>query len=250
MNLAYLEIDYDRSSFDAMEPQLREAFTERLVFSWLYHEHALEGIVLTQEDITRALSGQPARNYCDGRVQKSLKRMHGLVHMLLDQPRQTRPALGLEWLKDMHAALCDAGAEEAGRYRKRDTSPGVYNLDVVPSASISYYLHKFLDLYHDELRKAHPVRAAAMAHWEFMKVFPFDERTGFVGRLMLNDLLVKNGYAPAIIHAGDRHLYFSALNGHRSDLVPVIVEAVGATNAAADAFSRASCAPSPRRAAY
>ena len=148
-----------------------------------------------------------------------------------------------------HAARCEDGEEEAGRYRKRDTSPGVYNLDVVPSQSISYHFRKFLDVYESELLDAHPVRAAALAHWELMKVFPFDERTGLVARLMMNAILIRHDYPPAVIHASDRQTYFAALNGHKVDMIPVVVEAVSSTISAATAFSASQIATIGHRAA-
>ena len=85
MNLAYLEIDYHRSAYDAMSEQLRATFMDRLVVSWLYHEHALEGVVLEEEDIWRALSNHPCRSYCDRQIHKQIRRMYALFHQLLDE---------------------------------------------------------------------------------------------------------------------------------------------------------------------
>lgn len=237
MTLTYLEIDHQRSHYDRLSGPARDAFTDRLIFSWLYHDHALEGVVLTDQDIWRALSGQPVRNYCDGLIQKSLLRQREIALSFFNPA--TRPEeLSMELIKDLHARLCDDGDDAAGRYRKRDTSPGVYNLDVVPHASISYYFRKFMDTWENELSRHHPVRAAAMAHWEFMKVFPFDEKSGIVGRLMMNYLLIRAGYPPAIIHAHDRHHYFAALDGRRADLIPVVVDAISSAIEAARVFSR------------
>ena len=70
MNLTYLEFDHARSAYDELDGLERTKFLERLTLSWMYHDHALEGVVLAPEDIERALSGQPVRNYCDGVVAK------------------------------------------------------------------------------------------------------------------------------------------------------------------------------------
>ena len=120
---------------------------------------------------------------------------------------------------------------------------------MVQAQSISYHLRKFLDTYESELVDAHPVRAAALAHWEFMKVFPFDERTGLVGRLMLNAILMRHDYPPAVIHGADRQNYFAALNGHKVDMIPVVVDAVSSTISAATAFSSSQIATLGHRAA-
>lgn len=249
MSLTYLEIDQARADYTALPDEVRREFDDRLMQSWLYHDHMLEGVVLTESDITRALTGRPCRNYCDGLIHKSLRRMKAAIHQLEDDAANG-VELSLDWLKDLHRHMCDADDEKAGRYRQRDTSPGVYHLDVVASKSISYYFHRFLEEWDDELSKVHPIRAAAMAHWEFMRVFPFDDRTGIVGRLMMNYILIKNFYPPAVIHATDRHHYFDALNGHRTDMVPVVVEAMKGTIIAARAFQQrraAQQARAPRR---
>lgn len=249
MNLTYLEIDHQRSIYQNLADATGSEFMDRLVFSWLYHDHALEGVVLTSEDIQRAQRGLPARNYCDGVTQHSIRSLQAALSFIHESASRG-DELSLDWLRELHCLLAMPGDEGAGRYRKRDTSPGVYHLDVSPANSISYYFHKFIDIYQTELADLHPIRAAAMTHWEFMKVFPFDERTGMVGRLMMNFLLLKRGFPPAIIHATDRHLYFNALGGHRTDMIPVVADAVRATLNAARAFQSAQLQRDRSVAAY
>jgi Fic family protein len=235
MNLTYLEIDHARSEYDALNAEQREAFRERLKLSWLYHEHALEGTPLSRREIDRALEGKPCRNYCDGENQKSIRRLdRALDH--IDSEAKAGTTLTVDWIEDLHSRLCDPGDDAAAEYRTRNTSPGVYNLDIVSSEELPGRLDTFVDNYRDELADEHPIRAAALAHWRFMRVFPFDERTGLVGRLMMNFLLQRAAYPPAVIHEMDRHHYFQALRAHSSDLVPVVVEAIRGTISAAERF--------------
>jgi hypothetical protein len=243
MSLAYLEIDQARSEYTALPAEVRRAFDERLIQSWLYHDHMLEGVVLTESDIARALDGRPCRNYCDRVIQNSLRRMTGCIQRMGDDVE-----LSLDWIKGLHRSMCDADDEAAGSFRTRNTSPGVYHLDVVPSKEIPRELDEFLERWDAELSGLHPIRAAAMAHHDFMRVFPFDERTGVVGRLMMNYILTNNFYPPAIIHAADRHHYFAALNGHPTDMIPVLVEAMKGTIEAAHFFNRRFAARAPRKA--
>ncbi len=235
MNLTYLEVDHARSPYDALKDEGREAFFDRLVLCLLYHDHALEGVPLSTDEIERALDGKPCRNYCDEQIQKSLRRLRASFYSVREQAREGRE-LSVDWIRQLHCDLCDDDEEAAGRYRQRDTSPGVYNLEIVDSSSISYHFHKFIDDCQGEFRNYHPVRRAAVAHWQFMRVFPFDERTGIVGRLLMNFMLWRNDYPPATIHAMDRHHYFQALRGHESDMVPVLVDGLKATISAAENF--------------
>ena len=251
MNLTYLEIDTQKSIYRSVTEASNSDFCQRLHLSWLYHDHALEGVVLTPTDLERAFGGLPPRNYCEGVVYHSLVSLRDAVEFIHESAAR-QDELTMDWLREVHARVSPPKSECAGRYRKRDSSPGVYHLDVAPANSISYHFHKFMDTYRDELSSMHPVRQAAIAHLEFMKVFPFDERTGVVGRLMMNFILLKNDYPPALIHARDRHHYFDALNGRREDMVTVVADAIRSTLGAARAagFSEDSnYGATPRRVA-
>lgn len=55
------------------------------------------------------------------------------------------------------------------------------------------------------------VEALALAHARFEQIHPFLDGNGRTGRLILNLLLVRAGYPPAIIYKGDRSRYLAAL---------------------------------------
>ena len=55
------------------------------------------------------------------------------------------------------------------------------------------------------------VEALARSHARFEQIHPFLDGNGRTGRLILNLLLVRAGYPPAIIYKGDRSRYLTAL---------------------------------------
>lgn len=246
MNLTYLEIDHNRVHFDRLN-RARGEFFERLIMSWIYHELALEGVVLTQVDLLRAYDQAPVRTWVDSQVQQSVLRLREAFHFLYDAAAEDRPVT-VDFIRELHIRL-SGDSDAAGRYRKRDTSPGVYNLHIVPSSSVSYHLRKLVDTINTELASTHALRAAAIAHHEFMRIFPFDERSGLVGRLLMNYMLIKAGYPPAVIHAMDRPQYFAALDGHPTDLVDCLIDAVSSTITAAKSFSSEYVEPDRHKAA-
>jgi Fic family protein len=238
MKLTYLEVDHARSPYDALTGRQREAFYDRLALSVLYHDHALEGVPLSRDEIDRALDEKPCRNYCDEQIKKSVLWLRDSMGSVRGEARDGRE-ITVDWIRQLHCDLCDDDDEAAGAYRERNTSPGVYNLDIVDSETVGERFEEFVADCSGKFRRYHPIRRAAVAHWEFMRVFPFDDRTGVVGRLLMNFMLWRNDYPPATIHAQDRHHYFQALRGHRSDMVPVLVDGLKATISAAEDFRSA-----------
>jgi hypothetical protein len=81
-----------------------------------------------------------------------------------------------------------------------------------------------------DLDGRHPVVHAALHHAWFERIHPFVDGNGRVGRLVLNFLLIRHGYPPAIILKTQRPRYLHALEladgGNPSSLAEVVARAV------------------------
>ena len=60
-------------------------------------------------------------------------------------------------------------------------------------------------------QKLHPVEFAAEAHYRLVTIHPFVDGNGRTARLLMNMILMMEGYPPAIIRKRDRLAYISAL---------------------------------------
>jgi Fic family protein len=58
-----------------------------------------------------------------------------------------------------------------------------------------------------------------------MQVFPFTENSGKVARLLMNLVLLRAHYLPAIIHSIDRQRYYETLRQPNTALRALVVEA-------------------------
>lgn len=77
----------------------------------------------------------------------------------------------------------------------------------------------------------HPVELAAEAHYKLVTVHPFTDGNGRTARLLMNLVLMQNGYTPALIRKEDRIKYISALEkaqlgGSKEDYYKIIHDAV------------------------
>ncbi|MDI6770004.1 MAG: Fic family protein [Anaerolineales bacterium] len=80
--------------------------------------------------------------------------------------------------------------------------------------------------------QGHPAEVAAQAHYRLVSIHPFVDGNGRTARLLMNLILVREGYPPAIIRKEDRRKYINALEkaqtgGSRDDFTALIYEAVG-----------------------
>ena len=55
-----------------------------------------------------------------------------------------------------------------------------------------------------------PIEVLALAHCHFERIHPFLDGNGRTGRLLLNLVLVRLGYPPAIVYKRDRSRYLVA----------------------------------------
>ena len=84
-----------------------------------------------------------------------------------------------------------------------------------PWTEVAAAVRKWLDdLSH--LREAErPIETLAHSHNGFERIHPFLDGNGHAGRLLLNLVLVRLGYAPAIIYKHDRTKYLNTLRSPR-----------------------------------
>lgn len=77
----------------------------------------------------------------------------------------------------------------------------------------------------------HPVELAISAHYELVTIHPFVDGNGRTARLLMNLVLMQNGYPPAIIKIRERERYINSLQkaqlgGSREDFDKLIAKAV------------------------
>ncbi len=63
-------------------------------------------------------------------------------------------------------------------------------------------------------------------HFDLVRVFPFAVDSGKVARLLMNLLLLRSDYPPAIIHSTERQRYYEALKGALPVIVQMVNEAI------------------------
>ncbi|TYA15256.1 Fic family protein [Paenibacillus faecis] len=91
---------------------------------------------------------------------------------------------------------------------------------------LSEKMEQLLQWYDVQKDKLHPVRLAAEFHFRFVYIHSFNEGNGRTARLLMNLILMKYGYPPAIVKAEtmDRLRYYETLEAAsvQSELEPFV----------------------------
>lgn len=134
-------------------------------------------------------------------------------------------------LLDLHAMIL-RGIDDAnaGRYRSIPVRISGSRVVLPNPAKVSALMSEF---FRDLLAMAgsHPVEIAAEAHYRLVTIHPFIDGNGRTARLLMNLILLQNGYPPALIRTRDRIPYLKSLEkaqlgGIKEDYLKIISRSV------------------------
>lgn len=121
-------------------------------------------------------------------------------------------------------------AESAGRYRTQHARLTESDVVLPNPVKIPDLMQEFMGWLTGD-NPDHTIKIAADAHYKLVSIHPFSDGNGRTSRLLMNLLLMQQGFPPAIIRKEDRLTYINSLekaqkNGGLDDFYNLIYEAV------------------------
>jgi Fic family protein len=206
-------------------------YRDNLDMSWIYHDSALEGVVYTPQELRTAIDPASAV-VSDASMQpvcEEIRRHREALDYVRDLATKRRLPITLDTVKTIYVMLHpEEGDIKTVKYRKDIPQHRLYFHEYAAPDKIGHKVRQIVDWLNDpETKKTRgPVRLAARAHYDFLRVFPFPHDSGKVARLLMNLLLLRAGYPPAIIHSTERQRYYEALKGSSATMVQIVQEAI------------------------
>jgi hypothetical protein len=212
-------------------PEFQREYAESFDMSWIYHDSALEGVVYTFQELKTAIDPNIAV-VPDSSLQpvcEEIRRHKTAIELVRDIADKKRVPINVDVIKRIYLTLHpEEGDLKTVKYRKDIPQHRLYFHEYAQPDKIAYKVRQVVDwLNGPEPKKIKsPIRIAARAHYDLLRVFPFATDSGKVARLFMNLLLLRSGYPPAIIHSTERQRYYEALKGSLPTIVNMVNEAI------------------------
>ena len=87
----------------------------------------------------------------------------------------------------------------------------VNNRETTAPGSVVPELTELLEHYKANKKKIHPLKLALDFHLRYEEIHPFQDGNGRTGRMIMNKILMTNGYFPMVIYTENAQAYFNAL---------------------------------------
>ena len=137
-------------------------------------------------------------------------------------------ALGPTWEVAPHPSANPD--ERPGSFRQHDINPFPGGMTPPSWVEVEPAMSDWLSSLSGIDQIDNPIEMIAEAHGSFERIHPFLDGNGRTGRLLLNLILVRSGYPPAVIYKRDRNRYLKALRkadaGDVGPLAELIARAV------------------------
>lgn len=240
-----MQLKQELDQLRPLSPEQEARIMQKFRLDWNYHSNNLEGNSLSYGE-TKALimfgvtaQGKPLKDHFEitGHneaikwVEEVVKGDYPLTEMFIRELH----VLLLKESYNARAVTPEGNATtrriEVGRYKSApnhvQTITGEIFYFATPEETPAK-MHDLIEWYREESEKpdVNPIILAAEFHYKFIRIHPFDDGNGRSARILMNFILMKSGYPPAIIKTQDKQNYFNALRQADADNFPAFVEYV------------------------
>jgi len=241
----FKEVDALKKQIDDMRPlpaDVEGRVMQKLRLDWNYNSNAIEGNKLSYGETTALLmhgitaKGKPLKDHLD------IQGHNEAIDLLLRMVQDERPLTETD-IRGLHEVILgkphNAPAQTAdGTPTTKLITVGEYktmpNHVQTVTGAIHYYaspeetpakMQELMDWYNEASNNSdiHPIVIAALFHHRFVAIHPFDDGNGRMARILMNLVLMRNGFPVIVIKANNKDEYYSLLSqADVGDLMPFI----------------------------
>ncbi len=183
-----------------------------------YNTNAIEGSKLNSKEVKEILDKDI---WPKEKTKEDVAEAYG-VDEAIKFIRQTKDHLSLAIIKELHKIVFKNSKGFAGEFRKPGEEVVVMGRNGVvhegaPQSRVISLLNELTKWYENNRSRYPALILAAVVHNQFENIHPFRDGNGRVGRLLLNNILIKNGLPPVNIELKHRIEYYNTLQEYEKN---------------------------------
>ncbi|CAG1771494.1 hypothetical protein BAC3_01856 [uncultured bacterium] len=220
-------IDEKLAQLQSMRPLPHAAVAklkEQFAIEMTYNSNAIEGNKLTLKEtflvVNEGLTikGKPLKDHLEA---KDHHEALGYLYELIEHDKKLPISEVL--IRNLHKLVVRETDPLAGSYRtsnvmitgSKHTPPEAYE--------VARLMRDLTGWIRNNKKKLHPIELAALAHHKLVYIHPFFDGNGRVARLLMNLLLMREGYPLVVVLKNDRKKYYQMLErADKGNLNPFI----------------------------
>lgn len=197
------------------------------IFSELftYNTNAIEGSKINQKEVKEILE----EDKWPDKSKEDIAETYGVNEAIMFI-RKTKEHISIDLIKKIHKIVFKNSKDFAGKFRKKReevvVTDGHGNIvhEGAPQARIMHLLKELIEWYESNKTKYSALILGAVVHNQFENIHPFADGNGRVGRILLNNVMIKHGLPPINIDMRNRMEYYTAVKTYETnhDLKPTI----------------------------
>ncbi|MBU0535804.1 MAG: Fic family protein [Nanoarchaeota archaeon] len=190
-----------------------------------YNTNAIEGSKLNLKEVKDILE----KDKWPDKSKEDIAEAYG-VDEAISYIRTIKEHISIKLIKKMHKIIFKNSKSFAGKLRKKgeevvvmDNKGNVVH-EGAPQPRINYLLRELVGWYDENKNKYPGLILGAVVHNQFENIHPFRDGNGRVGRVLLNNILIKHSLPPMNIDMEKRAEYYASLQAYERehDLRPTI----------------------------
>lgn len=242
-----IETLYDEwLSYQPLPEEASNRLKQKFMLEFNYNSNHIEGNTLTYGQTELLLLFGKVAEAAEMKDLEDMKAHNVGLKMMIEEASNSERQLSENFIRQLHHTLLredykvyresDTGAVSsytvhAGQYKTRPNSVITATGERFEYASpeeTPALMHDLIEWYKEEEIKKEltPIQLAAVFHYRYIRIHPFEDGNGRIARLLVNYILLRHNYPMIVVKTKNKQHYLNALN--QCDVTVGMVPSVGA----------------------
>jgi len=197
---------------------LSEDDWKKFIEIFTYNTNAIEGSTINSFEVKDILE----KDEWPDKPKEEISETYGVAEAI-KYIRKTKEHLSLDLMKSLHKIIFKNSKSFAGKFRGEGIEVAVMNSSGVilhrgvQQRYVLKLLKELVKWYEENKERYHPIILAAVVHNQFENIHPFQDGNGRIGRLILNNILLKHNLPPVNIELKRRSEYYIAIGEYENN---------------------------------